>query len=393
MAVRSVFPGFIPLLLAAFIGTMAMMAFVAVIGPVVRVLGLAEWHAGLSVTAAGVLWMASARRWGALSDRLGRRAVLLIGMSGYAVVYIALALFVDAALASPPALLLSVSVLVGARAVVGLFYAAVPPATAALVADHVPAGERGTVMAGLGTANALGMVIGPAVAGWIAFQSLSLALYVAAALPLLALAVVWLRLPAMPRSMSGSAVSRRLAWFDPRLRLPVMAVFATMVAVTIAQVAVGFFAIDRLQLSPAAGARLAGLALTAVGGALILAQVLVMKLGRVQPRQWIAIGAMLSALGFGAVALVAQPWHLLLTYAMAAFGMGFVFPAFQALAADSVTADEQGAAAGTVAAVQGMGMVAGPLLGTLLYRLWPSLPYLLVAVVLALLSLAAFRHR
>jgi predicted membrane-bound dolichyl-phosphate-mannose-protein mannosyltransferase len=46
---------------AALIGTMAMMSFVAVIGPVVRMLGLSEWHAGLSVTAAGVLWMLAAR--------------------------------------------------------------------------------------------------------------------------------------------------------------------------------------------------------------------------------------------------------------------------------------------------------------------------------------------
>ena len=70
---RSVVPGLPALVFAALTGTMAMMAFVAVVGPVVRLLGLAEWHAGLSVTAAGVLWMLSARRWGSLSDRIGRK--------------------------------------------------------------------------------------------------------------------------------------------------------------------------------------------------------------------------------------------------------------------------------------------------------------------------------
>lgn len=394
MRERSVVPGLPALVFAALTGTMAMMAFVAVVGPVVRLLGLAEWHAGLSVTAAGVLWMLSARRWGALSDRIGRKRVLLIALAAYAVIYVVMALFVDMALRKPPALWLSVLVLVGTRALVGLFYAAVPPTAAALVADGAAPGQRAGAMAKLGTANAVGMVIGPAAAGWIAFHDLSLTLYVAAVLPLLALLVIAWRLPAAaPAAVASSGPRPRLGWTDPRLRLPVLAVFAAMMSVTIAQVTVGFFAIDRLQLSPADGARAAGLALTAVGVGLILAQVLVMKLHQVPPRRWIAIGALVSAIGFASVALVHAPWQLLLTYAVAAFGMGFVFPSFQALAADAVQAHEQGAAAGTVAAVQGLGMVIGPLVGTLLYQWWPSAPYLLVGVLLLTLSLAALRHR
>lgn len=376
------------LVFAAWVGTMAMMAFVAVIGPVVRLLGLSEWHAGLSVTAAGVLWMLSARRWGALSDRIGRRRVLLIALAAYAVIYIVMAVFVDTALQAPPAVWLSVLVLVGTRALVGLFYAAVPPTAAALVADEAAPGQRAGAMAKLGSANALGMVIGPAAAGWVAFHDLALTLYVAALLPVLALLVIAWRLPsAPPPAAPANGPRAALAWYDPRLRLPVMAVFAAMISVTIAQVTVGFFAIDRLQLAPAAGARMAGLALTAVGAGLIVAQVLVMTFKTMPPRRWIALGAVISGIGFSSVALVQAPWQLLATYAVAAFGMGFVFPSFQALAADSVQAHEQGAAAGAVASVQGLGMVIGPMLGTLLYRAAPSAPYLMVGVVL--LGLAA----
>lgn len=395
MRERSVVPGLPALVFAALTGTMAMMAFVAVVGPVVRLLGLAEWHAGLSVTAAGVLWMLSARRWGTLSDRIGRKRVLLIALAAYVVIYVVMAVFVDAALSRPPALWLSVVVLVGTRALVGLFYAAVPPTAAAMVADGAAHGQRAASMAKLGSANALGMVIGPAAAGWIAFHQLSLTLYVAALLPLLSLAVIAWRLPAdVPVAAAAPAGTRqRLGWTDARLRLPILAVFAAMVSVTIAQVTVGFFAIDRLQLSPADGAQAAGLALTAVGVGLILAQGLVMKLGGVPPRRWIAVGALISAIGFASVALVDARWELLLAYAVAAFGMGFVFPSFQALAADAVQAHEQGAAAGTVASVQGLGMVIGPMLGTLLYQWRPSAPYVLVGVLLLVLSIAAMRHR
>lgn len=393
MHARPVVPGLPALVLAALIGTMAMMSFVAVIGPVVRLLGLSEWHAGLSVTAAGVLWMLAARRWGQLSDRIGRKRVLLLAMGAYTGVYLALAMFIDVALQVTPPVVVSVLVLVGARGLIGLFYAAVPPTAAALIADQAPAGQRTRFLARLGSANALGMVLGPAAAGWLAYTHLSLALYVAALLPLLALALLAWRLPSTaPAAAASSARRTPLRRLDRRLRLPQLAAFLAMVSVTIAQVSVGFFAIDRLGLTAAEGARMAGIALTAVGVGLILAQALVMKL-EVPPRRWIVLGALIAGIGFASVAVVQQPWQLPAAYALAAFGMGFVFPSFQALAADAVQAHEQGAAAGTVAAAQGLGMVVGPVLGTLLYRGGPSLPYLLVGVLLLLLCVLAATHR
>lgn len=393
MHARPVVPGLPALVLAALIGTMAMMSFVAVIGPVVRLLGLSEWHAGLSVTAAGVLWMLAARPWGQLSDRIGRKRVLVLAMSAYTLVYIALAVFIDVALQTIPPVLVSVLVLVGARGLVGLFYAAVPPTAAALIADKAPSGQRAKFLARLGSANALGMVLGPAAAGWLAYKNLPLALYVAALLPLLALGLLAWRLPATPPLAAAHNRNRvPLSRLDPRLRLPQMAAFVAMVSVTIAQVAVGFFAIDRFGLDAAEGARMAGIALTAVGVGLILAQGLVMKLD-VHPRHWIILGALIAGIGFASVAAVQQTWQLPAAYALAAFGMGFVFPSFQALAADAVQAHEQGAAAGTVAAAQGLGMVAGPMLGTLLYRGGASLPYLLVGVLLLVLCVLAAAYR
>jgi MFS family permease len=393
MHARPVVPGLPALVLAALIGTMAMMSFVAVIGPVVRLLGLSEWHAGLSVTAAGVLWMLAARRWGQLSDRIGRKRVLLLAMGAYTGVYLALAMFIDVALQVTPPVVVSVLVLVGARGLIGLFYAAVPPTAAALIADQAPAGQRTQFLARLGSANALGMVLGPAAAGWLAYTHLSLALYVAALLPMLALALLAWRLPSTaPAAAASSARRTPLRRLDRRLRLPQLAAFLGMVSVTIAQVTVGFFAIDRLGLAAAEGARMAGIALTAVGVGLILAQALVMKL-EVPPRRWIVLGALIAGIGFASVAAVQQSWQLPAAYALAAFGMGFVFPSFQALAADAVQAHEQGAAAGTVAAAQGLGMVVGPMLGTLLYRGGPSLPYLLVGVLLLLLCVLAAAHR
>ena len=165
-------------------------------------------------------------------------------------------------------------------------------------------------------------------------------------------------------------------------------------AVAVAQVLVGFFAIDRLGLDTSAGARVAGFSLATVGLALIVSQQFVMRMKNVPLMRWVWLGASIAGVGFGCVALASTPTALLLCYGVAAFGMGFVFPSFQAMAANAVERHEQGAAAGTVSAAQGLGMVLGPLAGTLLYRVAPGLPYALVGGALLLLGLfTLLRHR
>lgn len=115
-----------PLLLANMACTMAMMAFVSLIGPIARVLGLATWQAGAAVTVSGVIWMLLARPWGQASDRLGRRRVLLLGTGGFTLAYWALCVFIDASLQLLPSAMLAFIGLVLGRGLIGVFYAAIP---------------------------------------------------------------------------------------------------------------------------------------------------------------------------------------------------------------------------------------------------------------------------
>lgn len=69
-------------------------------------------------------------------------------------------------------------------------------------------------------------------------------------------------------------------------------------------------------------------------------------------------------------------------YALAAFGMGWVYPSVSALAANSVKRYEQGAAAGSVAAAQGLGIIVGPIVGTALYSIENGLPFAMVGAML-----------
>ncbi|MFT4226162.1 MFS transporter, partial [Micropruina sp.] len=244
--------------------------------------------------------------------------------------------------------------------------------------------KRAGAMATLGAASGIGMVAGPGVAGALAAHSLELPLFITAALPLLALVVLWRWLPRSEHHVAPDATTLKIT--DIRLRRPLAVAFAAMFSVMVAQVVVGFFALDRLRLDATAAARAAGLALTVVGLALILAQLLVRSLGW-PPQRLIRIGGVVSAVGFGSVLFAHTQWALWVGYFVAAAGMGWVFPSVTAMAANAVQAHEQGATAGTVGAAHGLGMIVGPLVGTLVYDIDPGAPYALVAVLLALAAL------
>ncbi|QRF91013.1 MFS transporter [Alcaligenes faecalis] len=375
-----------PLMLAYMSCTMAMMAFVALIGPIARSLHLPPWQAGAVVTVGGVLWMLLSRPWGSLSDSRGRRPVLLAGVGGFMLVYWAMCAVLILSLhfqASP--WLVFVGLLI-TRGAVGGFFAAIPTTSQALIADHVPPERRANVMASLGAANGIGLVAGPAMAAMLAQYGLDLPLYLTALLPLLALGILWCRLPRSTVVSNLKPTSLRLS--DPRLRQAMLVAFAAMFSVAVGQIAVGFFAIDRLGLEPEAAAQAAGFALTLVGVGLITSQLIVRKLSW-SPQRLIRVGGLISAVGFGAVALANSQWMLMVCYFFAAGGMGWIFPAFSALAANAVEPHEQGAAAGSIGAAQGLGIVLGPLAGSLLYEVSPSVPYLLVCVLLILVALLA----
>ncbi len=373
-----------PLMAAYMACNMAMMAFVSVIGPMARVLKLAAWQAGAVITIGGILWMLLARSWGAASDRRGRRTVLLAGVGGFTISYWGMCALLIVAMAVLPSAWLVFAGLIVTRGAVGAFYAAIPSVSQAMVADHLPPGRRAAAMASLGAANAVGLVAGPALAAGLSPFGLSLPLYITAILPPIAFALLWKTLPRTVPASGTRAPALRLS--DPRLRRPMTVAFVATSCVAIAQITVGFFAIDRLGLPPASAARAAGLALTLVGVALIMVQIAVRRLGW-STQRLIKVGALVGAVGFGSVALAQTSWMLAASFVVAAAGLGWVFPAFAAMASNAVQAHEQGAAAGSVGAAQGLGLVLGPMLGTLLYEAGPGVPYLLAGVMLVLVAL------
>lgn len=368
-----------PFMFQAFACSMAMMSFVALAGPVARTLRLEPWHLGITMTVAGIGWMVMSRIWGSTSDRHGRRPILLLGVGAFALAYLLLSVFIDVALRLVLAPTIAFAGIALGRCFAGIFYAAAPATTMALVADHVPAERRAAAMATVGAASAAGMVVGPGFVGLAAPFGLSLPLYATAALPFLAFILLWRVVPR--EQASPSSAGSRPGLFDPRLRRAMTVAFLAMFSVSAAQITVGFFALDRLRLPSRDAASAAGMALALVGVALVCAQTILRKLDW-SPTRFIGIGCLIGAAGFASVTLASSPFMLWASFAVAAFGMGWVYPSLSALAANSVQPHEQGAAAGSMGAAQGFGTIVGPMAGTLAYTADPRLPYALMALLL-----------
>lgn len=377
------------LMFQTFACTMAMMAFTTLAGPMGSALQLAPWRMGLAVAAGGVAWMLAAHPWGTTSDRRGRRSILLLGLGGFALCYAGLCLSAALALRGLLSPLAALAAFIVWRGLAGACYAAVPVVGNALIADHTPHEQRAGALAALGVASGASMAIGPALAAVLAARDLETPLYAMAVLPAIAFVALWFCLPkdGARQPAPGGASSRSSAPLsDPRLRRPAVAAFLCMACVAAAQIIVGFYAIDRLGMTPQESARVAGLALASVGVALIAAQGAVRRFNW-PPERLVAVGPAVAAVGFLLGGFADATALIYAGYFVAATGMGLAWPAISALAANAVEPHEQGAAAGAVSAAQGMGAIVGPTAGAAIYGLAPSAPYVLAATLLAGLAL------
>lgn len=386
------------LMFQTFACTMAMMAFTTLAGPMGSALQLAPWQMGLAVAAGGVAWMVAAHPWGRASDRRGRRPILLLGLGGFALCYAGLCLSASLALRGLLSPLAALAAFIVWRGLAGTCYAAVPVVGNALIADHTPHEQRAGALAALGVASGASMAIGPALAALLAGRNLEAPLYVMAFLPAIAFIALWFFLPkdgarqpapGGPSSQSNAPLPNA-PLSDRRLRRPAVAAFLCMACVAAAQIIVGFYAIDRLGVTPQESARIAGLALASVGVALIAAQGAVRRYNW-PPERLAAIGPAVAAVGFVLGGFADATALLYAGYFVAATGMGLAWPAISALAANAVDRHEQGAAAGAVSAAQGLGAIVGPTAGVAIYGLAPSAPYVLAAALLAGLALSSAR--
>lgn len=361
----------------------AMMSIIPVIGPIIREVGLMEWHGGLVVAISGIAWLLSAKKWGDISDRKGRKPVLLIATLGYAISFILLTIWLDLSL---QATFNSSVILIGmivARALVGLFLAAIMPISTAFIAEITAPEERQSAMASIGAASAIGLIAGPALGGWLSQYSLTLPLYVLSVLPVLAWVFIKFRLPEAKTSIESP--ENTLSFFDARLRFPALAMFACMFAVITAQIIIGFLILDRMRDTPEEAAQLSGIVLAITGITIGITQGFLVKSKSNLLLKSCMFGPIAAFVGLCTVSVAYSAVILIVGYIFMAIGLGLLFPAIQAITANSVDMSEQGVAAGTISAVQGLSSILAPIIATVLYQSNQSLPYWFAASLMVAL--------
>ena len=170
----------------------------------VRSLGASSLDLGLLVAGVALVQFLFSPLWGGLSDRVGRKPLLLLGFAAYS----ATALLVG--------LSRSLWLVFGVRFVGGAFSAASLPAALAYVADTTPAGQRGGGMGTIIAVLGIGLLLGAALGGLIPTANAVLAYYAAAAVLLAATAIVALWLPEShqrgPSQTAGRTISLRWLW-------------------------------------------------------------------------------------------------------------------------------------------------------------------------------------
>jgi DHA1 family multidrug resistance protein-like MFS transporter len=146
-------------------------------------LGAGGAELGLLVATSSLLEFVFAPVWGGVSDRIGRKPVLMLGMIGYGLSSLLMGLTTE------------LWMLFASRALSGILSSATMATALAYVGDSTSEEDRGGGMGTLGAAMALGVIVGPGFGGWLAGDSLSTPFFIAAGMSLISLLLILLLLP------------------------------------------------------------------------------------------------------------------------------------------------------------------------------------------------------
>jgi DHA1 family tetracycline resistance protein-like MFS transporter len=334
---------------------------------------------------------------GLLSDRIGRRPVLLISLGGLAIDFLFMAL-------AP-----TLSWLFLGRVINGMTAASFSTA-GAYVADVTPPEKRAKTFGFLGSAFSFGFLVGPALGGLLAQHSLRLPFFVAAALT----GVNWIYgLFVLPESLPPE---RRITRFDWRRANPVGSLkFLSRHAelLDLAFINLLFFLAQNVLPSIFvlyAGYRyhwaplMMGLTLMGTGALGVAVQLLLVGpvVARIGERGTLLLGALGGAIGFALYGFAPTGWFYIASAPVFAL-MNLMQPGLQGLMTRRVGPQEQGQLQGANQSLQGIASIVGPLLFGTLFA-WavrhdatlhaPGLPIFLAAGLLMVAFLFGLRvHR
>ncbi|WP_109431469.1 MFS transporter [Sulfoacidibacillus thermotolerans] len=372
------------MLLTVFIGFGLL---IPVLPLMVKQIGASPLQLGLMLALYSVIALLTSPLWGHLSDRVGRKPVLVAGLLGFALSFL---LF---GLAEHMIWLMYVSRVIG-----GGFSGAVSATAMAYIADVTGVEERTRGMALAGAAIGMGFIIGPGVGGFLSHFGLRTPFFVAAALAVGNALWGGLALREAPRdgARGGEAsLLQRRSWtlaLAGSLKYLYFVEFVAQFAVSCLEGTFQYFEILKIgaTASEIGGMFfLSGLGAAIVQGGFVQRYV---KHGKELPVLF--LGMSVSGLGLLLILLSSNFWTAALFMTVFSASNTLIRPLLTSLITKQTKAGF-GLANGFLSSTDNLARIVGPIFATALYQIHPSFPYLVTAGItfLGLSLLVIYRRR
>lgn len=348
-------------------------------------LGAGGTELGLLVASYAVMRLIFGPIWGSVSDRMGRKPILILGVFGYGVTMVGFGLATK------------LWMMFAARILSGVLSSATSPTTMAYIGDSTTEEERGGGMGILGAAAGIGTIIGPAIGGVLAKETLSLPFFFAGGLSIVSVLLIAFFLPESHPEADRGQTPKDMPLLDLRawgnaLFSPI-GVFLVLIFLVTAGLMIfygifGLYALERFDY----GTDQVGVffmvigTLTAIGQGLLVGP-LTKRFGDLTV---IRIGFPLSALGLIAVMVASQYATLLFALAFFSLANALLIPAITSQTSKRATMP-QGIAMGLSNSFISLGRIFGPLLGGWVYDFDWRFPFLSGAAVMLVGSVLSLR--
>lgn len=340
-------------------------------------LGASGTELGLLVATAALLEFLFAPLWGSISDRTGRKPILLLGMLGYALSSLLMGLSNTLAM------------LFASRALSGMLSSATMATTMAYIGDSTSQEERGGGMGWIGAAMGLGVILGPGLGGLLGQYSLSTPFFIAAAMSMLALLLIAFLVPeSLPPQARRTAkgvrtVQLRRLWqalFSP-IGLPLFILFLVSFGLANFEAVFGLYAALKFGYGP----ERVGAILSVIG--------IVTTLGKGAltgplTRRWgdppvIKASLLAGSAGFVVLLLANTYMTILLATAFFILSKTLLRPALLSLTSKRAVAG-QGVSMGLSNSFMSLGRILGPIWAGWIFDVNFNYPYLTGSLILFL---------
>ena len=348
-----------------------------------------NYHIGILTSIYPFFQLLFAVVWGKLSDRFGRKVLIVMGLAGFVVMQILTGLAT------------SLTMLYVARILGGIFSSAVIPASNAYLSDLTNSSQRRKILAWSGVAVSAGVIAGPMIGGYLAQTDLhfntaighfllnkfSVPFFAIALLGMVALVVVilWLKKTKKQHTNNQQGKLKMTGMLANPVFLKLLLLsLVIQLAVTLFETVFSVYAKDILVFD----ATQVGLGFMLCGLIMAVLQPFFASFNEniLPMRLQLIIGFLLAAFSMGLFTLITADFYVYSMIIIFATGGAMVTPNLIA-SISFIDENNTGTYLSTQTSTNSIGQVLGPLLGMWIYSFGNSWPFLIIGIILLLVTL------